>query len=137
MSATRFHTHTKQQAKLLNVAAVGFKCPYDVISERSHEKNVIALPDWLQLATALNLCKTYGILIYLKSMVKNRKFLGPSDSCFLSARCNIHNTENRIWRPAYLRVSCRMVLYQLDTQTLLVPEMCTVFFVVEIRIRYI
>jgi hypothetical protein len=38
-------------------------------------KNAIAIPDWLQLTTALNLRKTCGILIYLKSMVKNRKFL--------------------------------------------------------------
>jgi hypothetical protein len=55
-------------------------------------KNGIALPDWLRLGIALNLCKTYGILIYLKSMVKNRKFLGRCDSCFPSARLSIHNT---------------------------------------------
>jgi hypothetical protein len=55
-------------------------------------KNAIAIPEWLQLATALNLRKTCGILIYLRSMVKNRKFLGRSGSCFPSARCNIHNT---------------------------------------------
>jgi len=48
--------------------------------ERVTAKNSIALPDWLHLATTLNLCKTYVILIYLKSMVKNKKFLRRSDS---------------------------------------------------------
>jgi hypothetical protein len=77
---------------VMNFAVVGFKCPYGSFVKRIPAKNAIAILDWLQLATALNLSKTYGILIYLKSMVKNREFLGRSDSCFSSARCNIHNT---------------------------------------------
>jgi len=55
-------------------------------------KNAIAIPDWLQFVTALSLRKTYGILIYLKSMVKYRKFLGRYDSCYPSSRCNVHDT---------------------------------------------
>jgi hypothetical protein len=53
--------------------------------------NAVAIPDWLQLATILNLCRTDAIFIHLKSMVNSRKFLGRADKRFLSARCNIHN----------------------------------------------
>ena len=73
----------------MNFAAIGFKCPYGSLVKGVHAKNAIAIPDWLQLATALNLRKTYGILICLKSMAKNREFLGRSNSCFHSTRCNI------------------------------------------------
>jgi hypothetical protein len=54
--------------------------------------NAVCIPDWLQFATVLSLCKINGIFTHSKSMVKTRKFLGRADNSFRSAGCNVNNT---------------------------------------------